>query len=135
VGDIPRDIHARVPVNKTSQRVVQQDKARYVPAKKLTAVCSELPLPTKSVLAGNLDLRGTTQGHLTVVGLSDEKDGRWVCRCVCGHYVHRTAKSLRNSANASDRCALCQHTAFLRHRSTMQQVYDQPGNSFPPPQK
>ncbi|MFA5196041.1 MAG: hypothetical protein WC401_09625 [Bacteroidales bacterium] len=70
-------------------------------------------LPTKN----GLNLTGLKTGWLTVVGLSEEKKNRWVCRCVCGRYVFRYAKALRNSKNKNDKCITCNKIEWLSNKN------------------
>ena len=67
-----------------------------------------------------LDFRGKTFGRLSVVGVL-VKDGfnraSWVCRCVCGGYCTRSAKSLKVAACGGntfvDRCGRCEYQRKL----------------------
>lgn len=81
---------------------------------------SDVPLKTRKLqkLYGELDLTGTRQGRLTVIGISADVKGRHVVRCDCGNYELRTAKSIRNPDNKGDRCEHCRRLAQAR-RSTI----------------
>lgn len=116
-----KDIHARIPINKTAARVVSAGE-QYVPNKKHGSYLhSELPLPTRRIPSDAPDLRGIRFGSFRVVGLGEQGVGRrgnapWVVRCDCGRYEHRTAKAIRNPRNTEDACNICRHTAFLKRR-------------------
>jgi hypothetical protein len=60
------------------------------------------------------DLTGLKVGWLTVIGLSEEKKDRWVCRCVCGKYLFRTAKSLKKDKTVIDKCLHCLKLDYIR---------------------
>ena len=64
---------------------------------------------TKANLNSNsfIDLSGAEFGKFTVIGLSAHSKGRWVVRCECGEHEFRTAKAIKNPANAQDACAKC----------------------------
>lgn len=66
----------------------------------------------------SFNITGLKVGWLTVVGLSEEKNNRWVCRCVCGKYVFRSAKSLRRAKSVDDKCLHCAKLDYLRERSS-----------------
>ena len=93
------------PVNKVAARVVANGESfelRTLP----TEVCSGLPLPTKPVPGGVEDLSGRKFGRLTVIGLSADLRGRWVCRCTCSNYVIRRTAAVLNAAPDSS-CPQC----------------------------
>lgn len=118
-----KDLHRRVPVDRTAARVVQPGEA-YVPAVKLgTYDVRDIPPGVRPVPVNGVDLTGLACGTLTVIGLAAALKGRWVCRCACGRYVVRTAKALRNPENvAQDACPYCLHVRRLRRHSTFQQT-------------
>lgn len=68
------------------------------------------------------DFTGMKFGFLTVLGLMDKKSDNtpasWVCRCVCGSFCTRRAKSIKNGIARGntfiDRCGMCQYQARLR---------------------
>lgn len=81
------------------------------------------------------DLRGVRTGRLTVVGWSTERKARWVCRCVCGGYVFRTTRSIRQQKHeVGDRCGRCEKTLTLQRRASDPRIaalaYDK-GNPTP----
>ena len=60
------------------------------------------------------DYTGTKFGSFTVIGLTEKGAswGRWICKCICGQYETRTAKSIRNHLEYKDlldedMCASC----------------------------
>lgn len=119
-----KDIHARTPIDRVARRVTSEGE-RYVPDKKLTAVHSDAPLPMRPVPPTRRDLRDMAFGWLTVIGLAVARKAQrrnggtlWVCRCVCGRYVHRTEKAIRNPRNDVDSCDMCKHTRFLRRTAS-----------------
>jgi hypothetical protein len=70
---------------------------------------------------GAHDLRGRTNGFLTVIGVLAPQPGdgkwtrtRWVVRCVCGDYEARRHRSIRDGLLPGDRCKVCEHTENLR---------------------
>lgn len=64
------------------------------------------------------NLTGLKVGWLTVIGLSEEKDNRWVCRCVCGKYVFRKAKSLQRIKSVDDKCLHCAKLDYLSKKTS-----------------
>lgn len=77
------------------------------------------PSIRKQWASGNLfNLTGMKVGWLTVIGLSEEKDNRWVCRCVCGKYVFRTAKSLQRIKSVDDKCLHCAKLDYLSKKTS-----------------
>ncbi len=77
-----------------------------------------LPLTIFNRTPNGLNLEGYKSGWLTVIGLSAEKKHRWVCRCVCGKYVFRTAKALRRNKDISDKCIHCNKLDYLKQKSS-----------------
>lgn len=84
---------------------------------------SDTPLPTRPVpetcTAEMRALPGRKFGRFTVIGLLAEvKPGNtpaaWVCRCACGCYETRRAKSIRNPENSQDCCRNCRHLLFIK---------------------
>jgi hypothetical protein len=117
-----KDLYARIPVNKTTARVIAKG-FEYVAKKKITTADQPTPFLTRPFPyknAKNLaetngeDLTGEKIGWLTVIGLSKEHSGKWVARCVCGTYTLRSGKAIKNQENDCDRCELCRHKAYLK---------------------
>ena len=59
------------------------------------------------------ELIGARAGRLTVIGLSADPLGHWVCLCACGAYESRRAKQIRNP-KAGDCCQECQEVRAAR---------------------
>ncbi|WP_247842251.1 hypothetical protein [Pseudomonas sp. MWU12-3103b] len=101
------------PVNSVAARVVSRGESfdYHVDEKHAD---SELPLSIRQptdlelCLPGFLNLVGVKFGRLIVLGISAETKARWVCKCVCGYYVLRTAKAIKAGAKGSccNRCKL-----------------------------
>jgi hypothetical protein len=115
-----RNIYASVPVNKTAAQVTGRG-VHWEPEKNLLSpgqVRSETPLPTRpwpQTSLGQDNLTGRIVGRFTVIGLSAEKrrshsGSRWVVRCSCGAYEHRTTKGIRRSDLAGMMCVRCDYT-------------------------
>jgi len=117
------------PVNKVAARVVANGESfefRALP----TEVCSGLPLPTRSVPDGIEDLSDRKFGRLTVVGLSAELRGRWVCRCTCSNYVIRRSAAVRQAAPDSS-CPQCYLLAVAkRHEFIRRTGKERPTREF-----
>lgn len=115
--DYPDDIHARVPVNATAERVTRPGTP-FVSRKRILTADSELPLPTRLIPPGVTDLRQREFGWFTVLGLAADGGG-WVVRCRCGMYTKRRQRAILNPTNAQvDRCERCRQTAYLRRTAT-----------------
>jgi hypothetical protein len=111
-------------VNATAARVVSSGPKGYESTKNITATCSPAPLPIRDELPNTApDLRGVKRGRLTVIGFDADKPV-WVCRCVCGYYVHRRTKSLCNESESKqyDACDRCREVDYLRRSSLFQQL-------------
>ena len=125
------DIHARVPVDRTAAMVTSKG-FDYVPDKKIAIEESDFPIPTANPPADVAlnpsfsDLSGNRFGRLTVMGLHANRLNRWVCRCDCGRYTTRSAKAVRNPENWGDRCALCQHNAYLKSKDVWKRTGTNP---------
>lgn len=100
------------PVDIVASRVIARGEHHDYPAR-VNSMDSDLPLPVKPIPAvvshspGFKDYTGATFGRLTVVGLSDTKAKRWVCRCTCGFYSLRTSSAVSGASQDAccDRCA------------------------------
>lgn len=101
-----REGHAK-PVNRTAALVVSRGES-FDFVVSCGAVNSNAPMPIRDPSAGELktkffkDLSKTVFGRLTVLGISELVNKRWVCRCVCGIYVLRSSSAIK--AGASDAC-------------------------------
>jgi len=67
------------------------------------------------------DFTGQRFGNLVVIGMMDKKSNTrasWICRCVCGGYCSRSAKSLHTASCGGnsfvDRCGRCKYQEGLR---------------------
>ena len=116
----PDDLHARAPVDRVAARVVYGKGTHFNPDKTVQTGDSALPIdvrPLTSLDRRNpnfTDLTGFSFGRFRVLGLADETHGRWVVRCSCGRYSLRTAKAIKNQANANDACEHCRHLMYLQ---------------------
>lgn len=117
-------ILASAPLNVTAGRVVSKG-VDFVPAAQPTE--HSWDGPPAMVRIGRhhranpsfVDLTGRRVGRLTVLGmahgLGKEAIGAlWVCRCTCGRYVGRRAKSLKTIKPEEAMCGTCRYTAHLR---------------------
>jgi len=102
------NIASRLPVDKTAAMVTRAG-VHFKPKMKASEhVTSPLPLPIwKGTHKSGFDLTGHKCGQMLVTGLSLNKRGRWVVKCVCGNYELRKAKSIRNPKNQGDKCREC----------------------------
>lgn len=76
------------------------------------------PLRPQSMLRGIVNLTGLRVGRLTVVGVLDAPSrsrhrATWVCRCTCGGYCGRWARSLTSPAT-DPRTVMCQRCAYVQ---------------------
>lgn len=107
------------PINKTAALVIGKGE-QYKSPKKINAKHSYAPIKTRPITLnelnaeGFIDLTSHKVGRLTVVGLSAEKPGRWVCRCSCGMYTERKSKAIKNKNNYVDMCEECRHLVWLK---------------------
>ncbi len=114
------------PVDRLAQRVTQPASGLdiYTFKPPLHEVCQREPLPVIDYPfegSSACDYSGKKYGQLTVIGYAPEQGGktqinqrgrRWVCRCSCGHYVHRRTFSLKKMLKCNPerlRCAYCDH--------------------------
>lgn len=115
---------ASAPINAIAARQTGQGE-HWAPKREFTEemldICPGLQSPSwyspdRLAQACFVDLRGTQVGRLRVLGVSTRRFGndthRWVCRCACGHFVFRKARSLKTSSTLS--CAECHYVDWLR---------------------
>jgi hypothetical protein len=114
--EIIMDTHL-LPINKTAALVVSNG-THFVPTIKPNPHDERETCPQIRAVTCSFDITGLKSGWLTVVGLSAEKKDRWVCRCVCGRYVFRTAKSLRRVKAVIDKCIHCNKLDHLKFISS-----------------
>lgn len=94
----------------------------YEPDKTVTVREWDAPPKLKFPREKALDLTGVRFGRLTAIGMDATKTmtkhtyPTWVCRCDCGRYTSRRAKSIKNPNNNEDRCAQCLHVKHLQRR-------------------
>lgn len=111
------EIAKRRPVDRTAALVTQPGPRGLDSAKRIACVFSPTPLPTRPVPRGAVNLTGQRCGQLTVIGLARDIRHLWVCRCVCGYYVTRKAKAIKNTRNQDiDRCERCRELAWLKRQ-------------------
>lgn len=118
-------IISSVPINGTAARVVAKG-SRYI-QKRVTNhlhwdICPKLRQP----LHGALDLTGVKFGKFVVVGLlyfdrfkqkrKKNNPARWVCKCECGRFEARHAKTIKKDASENDRCQECFNVDVLKAR-------------------
>lgn len=122
-------ILASSPLNATAGKVTGKGPRGNELQQKLSPEYSwEAPPPLKSVKPylidpNFVDYTGKSNGRLTVIGLAldshdpgGKKGSLWVCRCVCGRYVGRRGKSLRNERATG--CNACSYTDHLRYHAS-----------------
>lgn len=119
-------IAASTPINKTAATVTGKSGIHYEPAKKITQTHWDAPQPVFPIPSGTPYLTGMKCGRLTVIGYraargNNPKGALWLVRCACGQYEERRTKSLINTANVDDCCAICRHTKFLRREAHFMQ--------------
>jgi hypothetical protein len=99
-----------LPVNKVALRVLSNGTSFEFSGIESGREESKTPFPiTWGKMPNNsgfINLTGFKRGRLTVIGWNDKK-GRWVCRCLCGTYVYRTSKAIKNEKNKIDACYQC----------------------------
>ena len=107
-----------IPINKTAARVISKGVNYVPPLKKVeTIYFSKTPSPTTPFVGKpEHDLTGKKVGDLTVIGWikspNPNKNGKWLVRCACGWYEHRTGKSLKRSV--FDHCRDCRKREYIR---------------------
>ena len=92
--------------------------------KRIECVVSGTRLTTMALTRpdGREDLTGRRFGRLEVIGAAvkapgSKAPGLWVCRCVCGNFVQRRARAVRNPTNSSDGCERCRQMDFLQRQA------------------
>ena len=104
------DCHNVTPINKLAVSVVQKGESFEFTGIEPGREESKTPLPiTWGIMQKNdnfIDLTGFKKSRLTVIGWNANKS-RWVCRCLCGTYVYRTSKAIKNENNKIDACYQC----------------------------
>jgi hypothetical protein len=118
-------IFSSVPLNSTAARVTGKG-VHYDPKINYgSSVHFKAPPPMKDINKLNpkgkkdaLQIIGKRFGRFTVIGLADgtnpKKHAKWVVRCDCGDYEHRSYKAVNNPENTQDRCKNCRHLAYIK---------------------
>lgn len=126
-------IAASAPINATAATVAGARGQGFTPSVTLQDYWpDQKPMQTKSYYReamqnpdGNfIDFRGQKFGRLTVLGVLADMGGTgtatWQCRCACGGYCSRRAKSLkilaRGGNSIPDRCGSCGYTQKIAMR-------------------
>jgi len=105
----------RTPVDQTAARIIGAGE-QYKCRKNIVAYDQDRPIPFRKPYRHEAKLVGLRSGRLTVLGLSEELRGRWVCQCDCGRYCIRRAKSIRNKIT-HDRCEVCRQKAYEKRHA------------------
>lgn len=117
------EIRARAPLLQASMQmdIGEAGERGGKPSRWWWEVCPPLRTFPDNPVA--LDLRGLRYGRLAVIGLLDDRTfnrksdkARWVVRCACGLFEVRSAKAIRNPANAHDACWRCGYVHHLRRQ-------------------
>lgn len=123
------------PVDAVAARVVGKgEQFEYQAAS--TSLDSDLPLAVKPIpdaAQANPSFKNHTGerfGRFTVIGLSADRKGRWVCRCVCGRYSMRSSSAIVSSAEDAccDQCYL--QAVSKRHEHLRRSTKDRPTKDF-----
>ena len=110
-------IASSIPQDKTAAMVTGKGTHFDPKIKPSSYTTTDIKPPTwKGTHGTKLDLKGIRCGRFVVIGLSSERPSRWVVRCDCGNYEFRTAKAIRNPANAQDRCQPCRKLQHIQER-------------------
>jgi hypothetical protein len=131
------EIARRRAVDATAARVTQPGPQGMELLQRSESPCQPTPFPMRPVVGQLLDLTGWRCGLLTVIGLAAHRaaDGksRWVCRCVCGYYVRKTARAIKNPDNQVwERCERCRKVANLQRETERRRLgLNKPGVEQP----
>ena len=119
-------VGTHIPANKTTALVMSKG-VQYKPKISRNRKCSENPfgLAKKETIkflerqSTFKDMTGEKHGTFEVLGLLKGSNSRWVCKCNCGIYETRTAKSIKNHRNNPgkfdlDKCEYCSDIDGLR---------------------
>lgn len=132
IYDVPEVIATGRPIDRTAALVLNRGPKGLESAKRITQVVSPTALrwcglTSEHRRTGVPDLTGMTVGNLTVMGLWADRPKAtngllWVCRCVCGWYVTRKARAIRNPANHLDCCERCRQVLYLKRQSALRDL-------------
>ena len=114
-----------LPINRVAARVVKPAESEdvWLPKPKphegfveSDEVLHTAPLPDAAP-PELLALPGRRRGRMVIVGYAADQGGgksaKWVVRCDCGRYEHRTRVIRWLGTDANDFCRECQRRAFL----------------------
>lgn len=108
------------PVNASAARVVSRgENFQYKGLE--TEICSPTPLALNESRPDGEDFTGARFGRLTVVGWIGEGKGKWSCKCICGNYVVRRAKAIRQAAEDSS-CQQCYLMAVSKKKEFLRRT-------------
>lgn len=102
----------RNPVNRVAARVVMRGQHWTPSCSGNNEIQSRNPLQVIEPPPLREDLRGREFGALRVIGFWANR--HWVCRCICGTYVVRRDKAVKNPKNDIDACRECRELRFLK---------------------
>jgi hypothetical protein len=111
-----------VPADKTALLVVLKGE-HYTPNKRSTQVLFDVRPPMIELRRRGPqqteDMTGRKLGRLEVVGYWGSTGvgaagQKWVCRCRCGMYVIRAAKTIRLARDPDDKCEHCRHLEYIK---------------------
>lgn len=110
----------RSPVDRVAARVIKNGVA-WITSKHIQTNDSKNPILYDPVSPFSEVQEGKKIGSLVVLGRargakSSKKGASYVCRCLCGYYVTRRSKAIRNPLNDKDCCELCRQKAFLANK-------------------
>ena len=107
------------PINKNAAMAISGGYS-FNPNRRVTQVESDNPLKTTGTISAHWDLTGMRAGRLTVVGkqpkIGKRGGGKWVCRCDCGRYVVRKAKSIKENIGGM-RCDECDYLRGMKSKA------------------
>lgn len=109
-----------LPINATAARVISRGE-HFEYRAMASEVCSALPLPMKDNPPELEDFTGKKLGRLTVIGRFDGPKNRWVCRCSCGNFCIRLAKTL-SKAPADSACVQCYLLAVSKRQEYLRRT-------------
>jgi len=109
------------PVNRQAARVLAGG-VHYKPNKKIVQRHWTTPPPLVAIPESAksnpcfVDLTGRSFGRFRVIGYLGKSNNKasWLVRCACGDFETRRSRAILNPENYGDRCANCQHLAFLK---------------------
>ena len=117
-------LHNHRPIDRVAARVTKAAKAADLwapkPKPKLDFAESAEMLRTASLPTGSrrelLELTGRRRGRMVIVGYAAQQGAgggaKWVVRCDCGRYEHRTRIMRWLGTDATDLCRECHHRTY-----------------------